>query len=248
MTSTAPPTGRERGHRRVTLDQDGDTDRTDEEPDDHAGDEPAPAHPVGVGPEQRHDVLVDERLLGLSGVAPDQDDHADGQEGRPSEETDERDVQRGRDELHRDQQRDEDGGDRPDAAAVADGAGVDVVGLPLHRDQQPGHGVDEHHHAAGDRQQDEADAHPHGVDPRLARDGPADATQDAVVGATAQGTQSPPDMVVTVVIATRTGAHGGRGTTRSFVRTSAGRPTSPRAGTARPRARRATAQSGGHRR
>ena len=45
--------------------------------------------------------------------------------------------------------RDEDGGDRPDPPAIGDGAGVDVVVLPLHRDQHPGQGVDEHHHAAG---------------------------------------------------------------------------------------------------
>ena len=39
-----------------------------------------------------------------------------------------------------------------DAAAVVDGPGVDVGGLPLHRDQQPRHGVDEHHDATDDGQ------------------------------------------------------------------------------------------------
>ena len=93
------PQGR---HRRVALDQHGHTHRTDEQAHDDAGDEPAATHPVRVRPEQRHDVVVDEGLLGLPGVAPDQDDHADGEECRPSEETDERDVQGAGDELHRD--------------------------------------------------------------------------------------------------------------------------------------------------
>ncbi len=154
--------------------------------------EPAAALPVRSVPSKGTTSFVDERLLRLAGVAPDEDDDADGEEGRPAEEADERDVQGAGDELHGDQQRDQDGGDRPDAAAVGDGAGVDVGGLPLHRDQQPRHGVDEDHHAAGDGQQDEADAHPHGVDAGLPRDGAADAAEDAVVRAPAQAAQLPP--------------------------------------------------------
>ena len=95
-------------------------------------------------------------------------------------------VQGARDELHRDQHRDEDGGDQADAAAVVDGARVDVGGLALHGDQQPRHGVDEHHHAAADGEQHEADAHPGGVDPGRRRDGAAHAAEDAVVRGPAQ--------------------------------------------------------------
>ena len=98
----------------------------------------------------------------------------------------------------------------PDAAAVVDGAGVDVGGLPLHGDQQPGHGVDEHHHAAADGQQDEADAHPGGVDPRRPRDRTADAAQHTVVGAAAQGPQLPTDVVVAVVADARDQGPGRR--------------------------------------
>ena len=115
--------GPERGHRGVALDQQGDAARSDENAGDDASDEPAPARPVvRVRTEQGQDVIVDERLLRLVGVAPDEDHHADGQERRPAEEPDEPDVQGAGDELHRDQQRDEDGGDRPDPPAVADGA------------------------------------------------------------------------------------------------------------------------------
>ena len=74
-----------------------------------------------------------------------------------------------------------------DAAAVVDGAGVDVGGLALHGDQQPGHGVDEHHDAAADGEQHEADAHPRDVDPGGRRDRAADAAEHPVVRAPAQG-------------------------------------------------------------
>jgi hypothetical protein len=122
MTSAAPPTGRSAATV-VALDQQGDTARPDEESGDDTGDEPATSLAVaGVRPEQGHDVIVDERLLRLVGVPPDEDDDADGQERRPAEEPDERHVQGAGDELHRDQQRNEDGGDRPHAPAVADGA------------------------------------------------------------------------------------------------------------------------------
>ena len=118
-----PADGPERGDRRVALDQQGDAARPDEEAGDDTGDEPAASLAVmGVRPEQGHDVIVDERLLRRVGVAPDEDENADGQERRPAEEPDERHVQGAGDELHRDQQRNEDGGDRPDTTAVADGA------------------------------------------------------------------------------------------------------------------------------
>ena len=185
MTSTAPPTGRTR--RRWCGPRPGRRSRPPRpNAQDHTGDEPATTLPVPVRPQQRHDVFVDERLLGLAGVAPDEDDDADGQEGGPAEKPDEPDVQGAGDELHGDQEWQQNGHERPDATAVGDGARVDIAAVPLHRDQQPRHGVHEDHDAAGDRQQDEADADPHGVDPGLPRDGAADTTQDPVVGAPAQ--------------------------------------------------------------
>ncbi len=110
--------GPQRGDGGVALDQDGDPRRPDEHTQAHPGDQPAATLPVPVGAQQGHDVFVDERLLGVAGVSPDEDDDADGEEGRPAEEADERDVQGAGDELHGDQQRNQDGGDRPDAAAV----------------------------------------------------------------------------------------------------------------------------------
>ena len=254
MTRAAPPTGRSAATVVWPSTSSSDAGRPDEHAHDDAGDQPAAALAVGVRPEQRHDVVVDERLLRLVGVAPDEDDHADGQEGRPADEADERDVQGAGDELHRDEQRDEDGGDRPDASAVADGARGDVGGLPLHRDQQPGHGVDEHHHAAGDGQQDEADAHPRGVDPRRLRHRTTDAAQDAVVGTAAQGPQLPADVVVAMVAPI--GPVPVPSSTRARRRTRARRgrravappypcPSSAGRGPGC-RARPATAQSGGH--
>ena len=195
------PDGPERGHGGVALDQEGDPARRDEKAGDDANDEPAPANPVmSVPTEQGHDLIVDERLLGRVGVAPDEDDHADGQEGRPAEEPDERDMQGAGDELHRDQQRDEDGGDRADPPAIGDDTCVDVFVLPLQRDQHPGQGVDEHHHTAADGQQDNADTHPHGVDPRRPRDGATNAAEHAVVGGTAHAPQPPPEVVMAAVV------------------------------------------------
>ena len=121
-TRAAPPTGRSAAT--VVWPSTSSTMPTgpDHDPDGHARDEPAPTPAVGVGAEERHHVVVDEGLLGLVGVAPDQDQHAEGEEGGPPDEPDEAEVQRARDHLHRDQHRDEDGGDQADAAAVVDGA------------------------------------------------------------------------------------------------------------------------------
>ncbi len=163
-------------------------------------DEPTAAVSVRVRAEQRHHVVVDERLLRLVGVAPDEDDHPGSQEGRPAEEADEGHVQRARHELHRDEERDQDGGDQADPAPVVDGAGVDVGALALHRDEQPRHGVDQHHHPAADGEEHEPDADPHGVDARRARHRAAHATQHPVVGAPPQRAHPPAEVVVVAVL------------------------------------------------
>ena len=154
------------------------------------------------------------------------------------------DVQAGRDELHRDEQWDQDGGDRPDASPIVGGARGDVGVLALNRDQDPGHGVDEDHHSAGDGQQDEPDAHPHGVDARGPRDGAADAAQDSVVRSPAQCPQPSPHMVVVLVLVVFRVGPWPVPVMRPV--TVAGGPSRPGAGGSR--ARPATALSGGHRR
>ena len=196
------PHGPQGRHGGVSLDQQDDPAGGDEDTDENADDEPAAPPTVGgVAAQERDDVAVDEGLLRLVGVAPDEDHHADGKQGGPTDEAHECDVQGARDQLQRDEQREQDGDDQTDAAAVVDGPGVDVAVLPLHGDQQPGHGVDEHHDAAHDREEHEADAHPRDVDPGGPRDGSADATEYPVVRAPPEAAQPPGDVVVAVVVA-----------------------------------------------
>ena len=76
-TSAAPPTGRSAATVVWPMTSSDDAARPDEHADHDAGDEPAAALPVGVGAEERDDVVVDERLLRLVGVAPDEDDDAE---------------------------------------------------------------------------------------------------------------------------------------------------------------------------
>ncbi len=157
---------------------------------------------VEVVAEEWDDLVVDEVLLRLVGVAPDEHDQPDGEQRGPTDEADVRHVQGARDHLQKDQQRNQDGEDEADPLLVLDGPRVDVARLPVHRDHEPGQGVDEDHDPAGDARQDAPDAHPSDVDTGGPRDRTAHATQHPVVLGAAEGPEPAPDVrwhVMTVV-------------------------------------------------